>query len=171
MEILIGGLYGNFFEKLMDVYDRRLHSEIKSWNVKSRLHTIITKGCRIKTLYGIYASVELYVKVSSCQLSCSSDEVFTYCAKFIVEYEKFMVSWASLNNFILSMKILWSHDWNANCFCTSLFWWLGLPTQCYDLFQWLSREISLLQNLIDQANEKGWRKEYPFVISFYCGLS
>ncbi|KAE8646125.1 uncharacterized protein At5g08430 isoform X4 [Cucumis sativus] len=24
---------------------------------------------------------------------------------------------------------------------------------------WLSREISLLQNLIDQANEKGWRKE------------
>ncbi|KAL4038032.1 hypothetical protein IC575_001635 [Cucumis melo] len=27
---------------------------------------------------------------------------------------------------------------------------------------WLSREISLLQNLIDQANEKGWRKEYPF---------
>ncbi|GKV25429.1 hypothetical protein SLEP1_g34870 [Rubroshorea leprosula] len=27
---------------------------------------------------------------------------------------------------------------------------------------WLPREIALLQRLIDRANEKGWRKEYPF---------
>ncbi|CAK9154887.1 unnamed protein product [Ilex paraguariensis] len=26
---------------------------------------------------------------------------------------------------------------------------------------WLVREIALLQNLIDRANEKGWRREYP----------
>lgn len=32
------------------------------------------------------------------------------------------------------------------------------------LFQWLSRELALLQNLIDRANEKGWRREYPFLI-------
>ncbi|KAK9292434.1 hypothetical protein L1049_020405 [Liquidambar formosana] len=29
---------------------------------------------------------------------------------------------------------------------------------------WLVRELSLLQNLIDRANEKGWRKEYPLHI-------
>ncbi|GLU12146.1 hypothetical protein SLE2022_288510 [Rubroshorea leprosula] len=29
---------------------------------------------------------------------------------------------------------------------------------------WLPREIALLQRLIDRANEKGWRKEYPFKI-------
>jgi len=28
--------------------------------------------------------------------------------------------------------------------------------------QWLVRELALLQNLIDRANEKGWRREYPF---------
>ncbi|PKI72630.1 hypothetical protein CRG98_007007 [Punica granatum] len=31
---------------------------------------------------------------------------------------------------------------------------------------WLVREISLLQNLIERANEKGWRKEYPSIKSF-----
>ncbi|KAF7132496.1 hypothetical protein RHSIM_Rhsim09G0000400 [Rhododendron simsii] len=30
---------------------------------------------------------------------------------------------------------------------------------------WLVRELNLLQNLIDRANEKGWRKEYPSIIS------
>lgn len=30
------------------------------------------------------------------------------------------------------------------------------------LLQWLAREIPMLQNLIDRANEKGWRREYPF---------
>ncbi|CAL9019630.1 unnamed protein product [Prunus brigantina] len=30
---------------------------------------------------------------------------------------------------------------------------------------WLVRELALLQKLIDQANEKGWRREYPFKIS------
>lgn len=29
--------------------------------------------------------------------------------------------------------------------------------------QWIPKELSLLQNLIDRANEKGWRKEYPLV--------
>ncbi|KAI3795012.1 hypothetical protein L1987_37655 [Smallanthus sonchifolius] len=29
---------------------------------------------------------------------------------------------------------------------------------------WLPRELVYLQNLIDRANEKGWRKEYPFII-------
>jgi len=43
------------------------------------------------------------------------------------------------------------------------------------LFQWLARELTLLQNLIDRANEKGWRREYPFqlfIIQFflYCGM-
>lgn len=28
--------------------------------------------------------------------------------------------------------------------------------------QWIPREISRLQKLIDRANEKGWRREYPF---------
>lgn len=32
------------------------------------------------------------------------------------------------------------------------------------LLQWLAREIPLLQNLIDRANEKGWRREYPFML-------
>ncbi|KAF5204415.1 Zinc finger ccch domain protein [Thalictrum thalictroides] len=27
---------------------------------------------------------------------------------------------------------------------------------------WIKKELILLQNLIDQANEKGWRREYPF---------
>lgn len=36
------------------------------------------------------------------------------------------------------------------------------------LFQWLAREIPLLQNLIDRANEKGWRREYPFMIFLDC---
>ncbi|PON75437.1 SWIB/MDM2 domain containing protein [Trema orientale] len=30
---------------------------------------------------------------------------------------------------------------------------------------WLARELALLKNLIDRANEKGWRREYPFIIS------
>jgi hypothetical protein len=34
-----------------------------------------------------------------------------------------------------------------------------------DLLQWLVRELTYLQNLIDRANEKGWRREYPFIIS------
>ncbi|KAE9446535.1 hypothetical protein C3L33_21556, partial [Rhododendron williamsianum] len=29
---------------------------------------------------------------------------------------------------------------------------------------WINRQLALLQNLIDRANEKGWRREYPFVI-------
>ncbi|KAM7482042.1 hypothetical protein LguiB_006625 [Lonicera macranthoides] len=29
---------------------------------------------------------------------------------------------------------------------------------------WIARELLLLQNLIDRANEKGWRREYPFVL-------
>ncbi|CBI27724.3 unnamed protein product, partial [Vitis vinifera] len=29
---------------------------------------------------------------------------------------------------------------------------------------WIARELDLLQNLIDRANEKGWRKEYPFTL-------
>lgn len=36
-----------------------------------------------------------------------------------------------------------------------------------DLFQWLARELALLQNQIDRANEKGWRREYPFKISSF----
>ncbi|KAL6977686.1 hypothetical protein U1Q18_026476 [Sarracenia purpurea var. burkii] len=32
---------------------------------------------------------------------------------------------------------------------------------------WLGRELTLLQHLIDRANEKGWRKEYPLMISKY----
>ncbi|KAM0056024.1 hypothetical protein Hdeb2414_s0006g00213061 [Helianthus debilis subsp. tardiflorus] len=28
---------------------------------------------------------------------------------------------------------------------------------------WLPIELAHLQNLIDRANEKGWRKEYPFL--------
>lgn len=37
---------------------------------------------------------------------------------------------------------------------------------CYlhENFQWIGRELALLQNRIDRANEKGWRREYPFVI-------
>ncbi|KAK9071544.1 hypothetical protein SSX86_007972 [Deinandra increscens subsp. villosa] len=31
---------------------------------------------------------------------------------------------------------------------------------------WLPRELAHLQNLIDRANEKGWRKEYPFFFLF-----
>ncbi|KAK2442056.1 zinc finger CCCH domain-containing protein [Trifolium repens] len=31
---------------------------------------------------------------------------------------------------------------------------------------WISREIELLRNRIDLANEKGWRREYPFMIIF-----
>lgn len=29
--------------------------------------------------------------------------------------------------------------------------------------QWIEREIVLLQKRIDHANEKGWRKQYPFI--------
>ncbi|KAM1735127.1 hypothetical protein ACFX11_020504 [Malus domestica] len=29
--------------------------------------------------------------------------------------------------------------------------------------RWIARELSLLQKRIDQANEKGWRREYPFI--------
>ncbi|KAK7291246.1 hypothetical protein RIF29_06233 [Crotalaria pallida] len=29
---------------------------------------------------------------------------------------------------------------------------------------WLARELAILQNQIDRANEKGWRREYPFLI-------
>ncbi|KAE9588334.1 hypothetical protein Lalb_Chr22g0354251 [Lupinus albus] len=29
---------------------------------------------------------------------------------------------------------------------------------------WLARELTMLQNLIDRTNEKGWRREYPFLI-------
>ncbi|AES70866.2 zinc finger CCCH domain protein [Medicago truncatula] len=32
---------------------------------------------------------------------------------------------------------------------------------------WISREIELLRNRIDRANEKGWRREYPFMIYLY----
>jgi hypothetical protein len=32
------------------------------------------------------------------------------------------------------------------------------------ILQWISREIELLRNRIDLANEKGWRREYPFMI-------
>lgn len=32
------------------------------------------------------------------------------------------------------------------------------------MWQWIPRELALLQNRIDQANEKGWRREYPFMI-------
>ncbi|WVY94667.1 hypothetical protein V8G54_033755 [Vigna mungo] len=36
---------------------------------------------------------------------------------------------------------------------------------------WIPRKLVLLQNLIDRANEKGWRREYPFMIYFfYCCL-
>ncbi|KAL7205701.1 hypothetical protein ACSBR2_018599 [Camellia fascicularis] len=28
---------------------------------------------------------------------------------------------------------------------------------------WIARELNLLRNLIDRANEKGWRREYPFL--------
>ncbi|KAI3962032.1 hypothetical protein MKW92_032678 [Papaver armeniacum] len=28
-------------------------------------------------------------------------------------------------------------------------------------YHWIERELALLQNLIDRANEKGWRREYP----------
>ncbi|KAK7333051.1 hypothetical protein VNO80_29811 [Phaseolus coccineus] len=36
---------------------------------------------------------------------------------------------------------------------------------------WIPRKLVLLQNCIDHANEKGWRREYPFMIySFYCCL-
>jgi len=31
------------------------------------------------------------------------------------------------------------------------------------LFQWIATELTRLQNLIDRANEKGWRREYPFL--------
>ncbi|KAI8552539.1 hypothetical protein RHMOL_Rhmol06G0274800 [Rhododendron molle] len=31
---------------------------------------------------------------------------------------------------------------------------------------WINRELAVLQNLIDRANEKGWRREYPFVICY-----
>ncbi|KAI8531489.1 hypothetical protein RHMOL_Rhmol11G0139900 [Rhododendron molle] len=34
---------------------------------------------------------------------------------------------------------------------------------------WIKRQLALLQNLIDRANEKGWRREYPFVIC--CKMS
>jgi hypothetical protein len=34
------------------------------------------------------------------------------------------------------------------------------------ILQWISREIELLRNRIDLANEKGWRREYPFMIIF-----
>ncbi|KAK7270752.1 hypothetical protein RJT34_26149 [Clitoria ternatea] len=37
---------------------------------------------------------------------------------------------------------------------------------------WLVTELALLENLIDRANEKGWRREYPFLIFirwfFFC---
>ncbi|KZV48193.1 hypothetical protein F511_20326 [Dorcoceras hygrometricum] len=29
---------------------------------------------------------------------------------------------------------------------------------------WINEELALLQKLIDQANEKGWRREYPFLV-------
>ncbi|KAL2513753.1 zinc ion binding [Forsythia ovata] len=29
---------------------------------------------------------------------------------------------------------------------------------------WISKELALLQKLIDRANEKGWRREYPFMM-------
>ncbi|WOG88261.1 hypothetical protein DCAR_0207496 [Daucus carota subsp. sativus] len=32
---------------------------------------------------------------------------------------------------------------------------------------WIARELKLLQNRIDQANEKGWRKEYPCLMLFF----
>ncbi|KAL5751492.1 hypothetical protein ACOSP7_021700 [Xanthoceras sorbifolium] len=31
---------------------------------------------------------------------------------------------------------------------------------------WLVGELALLQKLIDRANEKGWRREYPFLMSY-----
>ena len=37
-------------------------------------------------------------------------------------------------------------------FLTS-YWWV--------YFQWIDREIVVLQKRIDRANEKGWRREYP----------
>ncbi|CAM8979822.1 unnamed protein product [Rhodiola kirilowii] len=33
---------------------------------------------------------------------------------------------------------------------------------------WIKREIVLLQRLIDRANEKGWRREYPLIIPYCC---
>ncbi|KAL6552273.1 hypothetical protein OROHE_007637 [Orobanche hederae] len=32
---------------------------------------------------------------------------------------------------------------------------------------WIRKELALLQNLIDRANEKGWRREYPFHVFNY----
>ncbi|KAH7833711.1 hypothetical protein Vadar_008959 [Vaccinium darrowii] len=34
---------------------------------------------------------------------------------------------------------------------------------------WIGRELALLQNRIDRANEKGWRREYPFLIYLVIG--
>ncbi|KAL8512405.1 hypothetical protein ACS0TY_018768 [Phlomoides rotata] len=34
---------------------------------------------------------------------------------------------------------------------------------------WINRELALLQRLIDRANEKGWRHEYPFMSCYIMG--
>lgn len=41
----------------------------------------------------------------------------------------------------------------------------------HEKFQWIGRELALLQNRIDRANEKGWRREYPFLIYLVIGES
>lgn len=46
-------------------------------------------------------------------------------------------------------------------------WFVMLrPFFPFCLCQWIAREVDLLQNRIDQANEKGWRRQYPFIILF-----
>jgi hypothetical protein len=32
------------------------------------------------------------------------------------------------------------------------------------LLQWIEKELARLQKRIDLANEKGWRREYPFMV-------
>lgn len=42
-----------------------------------------------------------------------------------------------------------------------IFYFILMRLIKYFILQWIDKEVLKLQKLIDRANEKGWRREYP----------
>lgn len=78
-------------------------------------------------------------------------------AVYLFKALKLMSSmWSSVH--LIHINCLWSDQFFLYVYCECLHYGV-------DVLQWLARELALLKNLIDRANEKGWRREYPFSIS------
>lgn len=74
---------------------------------------------------------------------------------------------------ILLKDVAWFVTHVVACYCIQICYYVhhhSLPrvskfyiSHVLIWLQWIEREVALLQKRIDHANEKGWRKQYPFV--------